>query len=121
VVMAGRIQIVQSDGVGKPLDGEPVTAGRLVDDSEQIQADLVRRGARQNLSANNFGLLGAPLLISPFCVGRQIGDVGWRGSGNGLTTRNGGPTLSSVHTSLRPIKLNSRVTLIEHLGSQQEL
>src|SRR5258708_15383588 len=78
--MAGRVQIVQSDGIGKSLDREPVTTGRLVDDPEQIQTDLVRRGTRQNLPANNLGLLGAPLLISPFCVGRQIGDVGWRGN-----------------------------------------
>src|SRR4029077_6142459 len=91
VVMAGRVQIIQSDGVGKSLDGEPVAAGRLVDDSEQIQTDLVRRRTRQNLPANNLGLLGAALLISPFRVGRQIGDVGWRRSGNGLAACDSGP------------------------------
>ena len=100
--MAGKVEVVGSDGLRQRFDREPVTAGLAVDLAEKTETGGVRGSARQNLRANDLGLSA----VAPV---RRLGSL--RPSGRrcrtgaeravSLVARGGGPTLSSVHARLQ--------------------
>jgi len=48
IVMTGRVQGIGSDGARQRLHREPVAAGRLRDDAEEVEREHVRRRLREN-------------------------------------------------------------------------
>src|ERR1700733_9046813 len=97
VVVNGRIEVVERNGLAERPDGKPMAARRLVDETEKIETSDVTGRAGEDLLAENFGLRGLPLLMRPNCIGHLCGDVAqWRRRG-GFAARQSEPTLFSVH------------------------
>ena len=75
-------------------------AGRLIDDSKDVQRLGMRGISCQDLFAGNLCVDDPSLLVGERGFGNESRNVGWRGNRGSLAARQGGAAISSIHRGI---------------------
>ena len=78
IVMTGGVEIVRRNGCRKRLDREPVTAGSLIDEPENVEIGGVCGSTSLKALTDDFGSGELALLVGQSRFGDEVGHLGRR-------------------------------------------